>query len=132
MNLTHSATESGRMMAVTTKKRSSEQKQRLITLGELSRTLAHEIRNPLTGISTLAQVLDGKITADDPCKKYIEQILKETERVNRIVKDILHYARPVNIYLTCTCMYELVEEVFNGLKERITAGSIIVENHVES
>jgi len=114
-------------MDVTAEKHSSDREQRLIALGQLSRTLAHEIRNPLTGISTMAQVLDGKIDEGDPRKKYIRQIIKETSRVNRIVKDILRYARPIEVFASPVDVSSLIAEVVQSMGERLTAGRVSVD-----
>jgi PAS domain S-box-containing protein len=68
---------------------------RLRSLGELSAGVAHEIRNPLTGIATTAQVLREKL-GDDPDKiKYITVILEEIRRLDGIITNLLKFARPL-------------------------------------
>ena len=64
---------------------------RLVTLGELAAGLAHEIRNPLSGLSGAAQVLcrDG---LDDETRTEFSAILqKETDQLNRVVHDFLGF-----------------------------------------
>lgn len=114
-------------MDVSAEKGSLEKEQRLIILGQLSRTLAHEIRNPLTGISTMAQVLDGKIEDHDPRKKYIRQIIKETVRVNRIVKDILRYARPIEPFASPVSISDLIEEVLHSMADKLIGARVKVD-----
>ena len=68
---------------------------RLRSLGELSAGVAHEIRNPLTGIATTAQVL-REMLEDDPDKiKYINVILEEIRRLDGIITSLLQFARPL-------------------------------------
>ena len=68
---------------------------RLRSLGELSAGVAHEIRNPLTGIATTAQVLREKLQ-DEPDKiKYISVILEEIRRLDGIITSLLQFARPL-------------------------------------
>ncbi len=68
---------------------------RLRSLGELSAGVAHEIRNPLTGIATTAQVL-RELLADDTDKiKYINVILEEIRRLDGIITSLLQFARPL-------------------------------------
>ena len=54
----------------------------------LARTLAHEVKNPLSGIKGSAQILDKKID-DKHAKKFINIIINETDRLNSIVTKIL-------------------------------------------
>jgi len=54
----------------------------------LARTLAHEVKNPLSGIKGSAQILDKKID-DEHTKKFINIIINETDRLNSIVTKIL-------------------------------------------
>ena len=54
----------------------------------LARTLAHEVKNPLSGIKGSAQILSSKLD-DDFSKKFLKIIIDETERLNSIVTKIL-------------------------------------------
>ncbi len=67
---------------------------RLRSLGELSAGVAHEIRNPLTGIATTAQVLKEQLHGDAGKIKYITVILDEIKRLDDIIDDLLHFAKP--------------------------------------
>jgi PAS domain S-box-containing protein len=68
---------------------------RLRSLGELSAGVAHEIRNPLTGIATTAQVLREKLKGDTDKIKYINVILEEIRRLDGIITSLLQFARPL-------------------------------------
>ncbi len=68
---------------------------RLRSLGELSAGVAHEIRNPLTGIATTAQVLYEKLGDDAARRRYVKVILDEITRLDDIIKNLLNFARPV-------------------------------------
>ncbi len=70
------------------------QRDRLAILGELSAGVAHEIRNPLTGIANCAQVLAEGMDPDDTHQRFTRIILDEVGRLNRIVEGLLSYARP--------------------------------------
>ncbi len=73
---------------------SRSQRDRLIALGELSAGMAHEIRNPLTGIANCAQVLKEGRIGEEQRERFLDLILDEAERLNRIVEGLLSYARP--------------------------------------
>ena len=83
--------QSERIIAVEEKLRRSE---KLSTLGEMAAVLAHEIRNPLGSIRGTAEILMDNFKPGDPKHEFIEIQIKETERLNRVVEDFLHMARP--------------------------------------
>ncbi len=83
--------QSERIIAIEEKLRRSE---KLSTLGEMAAVLAHEIRNPLGSIRGTAEILKDDYKPGDPKHEFIEIQIKETERLNRVVEDFLHMARP--------------------------------------
>jgi signal transduction histidine kinase len=68
--------------------------ERLATLGQLSAGVAHEIRNPLAGIGTSAQVLLRRFEPRDERARFVRVILDEVARLDRLVNNLLQYARP--------------------------------------
>jgi PAS domain S-box-containing protein len=69
-----------------------EQQQRLESIGVLASGVAHEINNPVNGIMNYAQlILDGLDEAD--VKEFAGEIIHESERISRIVKDLLAFSR---------------------------------------
>ena len=69
-------------------------RDRLASLGELSAGVAHEIRNPLTGIGTSAQILRRRLESGDTRAQFVDLILEESARLERIVEGLLQFARP--------------------------------------
>ncbi|UCF06982.1 MAG: response regulator [bacterium] len=67
---------------------------RLRSLGELAAGVAHEIRNPLTGIATTAQVLREKLSGEDDKVKYLAVIQEEINRLDEIIRNLLIFSRP--------------------------------------
>lgn len=67
--------------------------ERLAALGELSSQVAHEIRNPLTAIGGFARSVERTLGSDDPNRSSIEIIIKETERLERILTEQLCFAK---------------------------------------
>ncbi|WXR60524.1 ATP-binding protein [Peptostreptococcaceae bacterium AGR-M142] len=73
-----------------------ERIDKLASLGELSAALAHEIRNPLSGIKMSAQVLSKrfkKYNQDESNEKLFEGIIKEIDRLDNLIKDILSFSK---------------------------------------
>lgn len=66
----------------------------LATLGELSAGLAHEIKNPLAGIKGAIEVIRDSIPASDIHREILGDVLHEVNRIDKIVRDLLGYAKP--------------------------------------
>jgi PAS domain S-box-containing protein len=86
-------------------------RERLASIGELSAGVAHEIRNPLTGIANCAQVLRDRLTPEDPRLRFVRIILDETSRLNRIVDSLLSFARPGRPSLRESAVTETLKKV---------------------
>lgn len=69
-------------------------KDRMVAVGELAAGLAHEIGNPLAAISGSVQMLSGNFKGDEPQRKLIDILLKESYRLDRTIKGFLRFARP--------------------------------------
>lgn len=67
---------------------------RLSMLGTLAAGLAHEIKNPLGGIKGAAQLLKMELTEENPLCEYTEVMVKESERINGIIEELLNLSRP--------------------------------------
>ena len=99
---------------------------KLTSLGELSAGIAHEIRNPLAGMKTSAQVLAKKLTSASE-RVLIDGVLSEITRLNKIVTDLLNFSRPspplpapVDIPLILEKTLKLVMEKLNKFNIRLT------------
>ena len=75
-------------------RRQIERMDRLATLGELSAGIAHEIRNPLAGIKTSAQVLEESFSPGDFRSQLVSRIVKEIDRSNELLKKFFNFAKP--------------------------------------
>ena len=67
--------------------------ERLAVLGELAATIAHEVRNPLTGVRSLAQRIASDDVTDTKRRQYADVILEETNRVEKLVSNLLDLSR---------------------------------------
>jgi PAS domain S-box-containing protein len=68
--------------------------QSLAAVGELAATVAHEIKNPLAGISGAIQVLSDAIPAESGRREIVAEILEQIGRLDNTVRDLLTFARP--------------------------------------
>ncbi len=71
-----------------------KEKRRLEAVGEVAAGVAHELRNPLFGISSAAQLLRFRAREDPVVERNVGRILREVERLNMMVTDLLEFGRP--------------------------------------
>lgn len=67
--------------------------QKLSALGQLSASLAHEIKNPLASIKGTAEILLDEFPKEHPKREFVEILLKETTRLNNTVEEVLQFSR---------------------------------------
>lgn len=72
-----------------------ERMDRLATLGELATGIAHEVRNPLSGIKVAAQVLEESFEDSDRRIELVSRIVREIDRVNNLLTEFFKFAKPV-------------------------------------
>jgi len=84
---------------------------RLVSVGELSSGIAHEIRNPLAGIKTTAQALGEEMGRDDPKREYLNRITKEIDRLNDLLKTFFSFAKPQKLNLVVCNIKDIVNEI---------------------
>jgi len=67
--------------------------ERLAALGELSMQVAHEIRNPLAAIGGFARSVAKRMDAENPDRRFVDIIVKETDRLERILTEHLSFVK---------------------------------------
>jgi PAS domain S-box-containing protein len=87
--------------------------ERLSSLGELTAGVAHELRNPLAGIKINTQMLSRKKDLPGLEKRLLESTIEGIEKIQKIVDDMLHFAKPKASHFK--------EEEINGVVERSLA-----------
>ena len=70
------------------------QAEHLATMGELAAGVAHEIRNPLAGIAGAIEIISKGFPKDHPDREILEDLRQEVKRIEKVLNDLLAYARP--------------------------------------
>jgi signal transduction histidine kinase len=83
--------------------------EKMANIGELAAAVAHEIKNPLAGISGAIQVLAEETPEHDHRREIITEVLSEIERLDKTVRDLLSFARPPEPSLVKTPIAPLIE-----------------------
>jgi two-component system sensor histidine kinase HydH len=105
----------------------AQRTDRLAALGELSACVAHEIRNPLTGIRTTVQFIGSKFKQDDARRQDIEDIIRELDRIEQIITDMLLFARPPIGKPDTIDANEIVSGALDSLTLQIENASLVTE-----
>ncbi len=71
-----------------------ERADRLASVGEMATGIAHEIKNPLAGISGAISVFADDFAEDDPRREIVRQILEQIGRLDKTATDLLYFGRP--------------------------------------
>lgn len=71
----------------------AERRERLALIGQMTATLAHEIRNALGSVKGYAQWVNEKVEPSDPKKPGLESVLRSAGRIESLVNDLLTYSR---------------------------------------
>jgi signal transduction histidine kinase len=100
--------------ALQTRLREAEQ---LAHIGQLAASLAHEIKNPLAGISGAIQVIRASLKHSDPHWPVLGEVLRQINRLDRSVKDLLVYARPKPPQVQRCDLRRAVERVLTLLRK---------------
>ena len=90
--------------------------KRLASLGKLSSGIAHEIRNPLSSIRGLAQFLSQSFDKEDVRRTDLNIILKEVDRLNQLINQMLDFSRPKKLALSHFSIQEMVTELIHLLQ----------------
>ena len=90
--------------------REMSQKERLLSLGRLSTVIAHEVRNPLMIIKGSLHALRQKHLDDTARQEAVRDINEEVERLNRIVNEVLDFARPIRFEIAPADLNALCRE----------------------
>jgi two-component system sensor histidine kinase PilS (NtrC family) len=104
---------------------SGRRKDRLAAVGRVAAGLAHEIRNPLGAMRGAIQVLQSQTPPESSQAALMEIILRESDRLNKIITNFLTYARPRVSNFSEIDVREALEDTFTLLKH----SPDVAENH---
>jgi PAS domain S-box-containing protein len=94
-------------------------KERFAAIGRVAAGVAHEIRNPLFGITSVAQIIGREIDPNSEHRALIDAMLSETSRLNTLVEEMLMYGRSTKLSPQPLNLNELLASVLDFYKQMI-------------
>jgi hypothetical protein len=101
-----------------------ERASKMASIGELASSIAHEIRNPLTGILGAVEVIGNDLPPDSPKRQVIEMIRAEVLRLNRTLSNLLSFARPQPLDFRRADINDIVEKTLEFVRRRATEQNV--------
>jgi signal transduction histidine kinase len=105
-------------------------KEKLLMLGEFSAGIAHEIKNPLTSIKMLMQTAQD--SKEGFCREDVEIMQDEIDRIDRIVKDFLAFARPTEAEQVAADLNEILQEVVLLIRTNIRQSGVRLKTELSA
>ncbi|MEO8086918.1 MAG: ATP-binding protein [Bacteroidota bacterium] len=94
--------------------------EKLAVTGRISRTIAHEVRNPLTNIDlSLEQVKDSFTGNNEEAKPYLDIIARNSHRINQLITELLDSSKPTQIEVKACNVNSLLDNTLQLAIDRI-------------
>jgi PAS domain S-box-containing protein len=106
-----------------TKERKSEQRimraEKLGMTGRIARSIAHEVRNPLTNINLALDQLSDEFKAHESAQMYLELIGRNSERINKLITELLNSAKPSTLKIEPNSTKKLLDDTLSLAEDRL-------------
>ncbi len=102
----------------------SSRLKRLAEIGQMTATIAHEIRNPLSGIRGAAQMIQ---LAPEDIDKFAPMILEEVDKLNRLCSEFLDFARPLRLRAEIVDLGVLAERLITLHNPEFAGRQVIIQ-----
>jgi len=118
------------MTEVQSLKREVETSRRLASLGRLAAGIAHEIRNPLSSIKGFATYFKERYRDNPDDQKTSEIMIQEVDRLNRVITQLLEFARPPVIQKKRASLQSLVQHSLKMIERQASTKQIQILSHL--
>jgi len=101
------------------------QAEKLSMTGKIARTIAHEVRNPLTNLTLALEQLKDEVPQEvEDAELYFNIISRNVDRISKLISDLLNSSKPKELNLQVQSLNALVTDALNLVKDRLNLQSI--------
>jgi len=120
-----------------TKRKQADQEmilaEKLSMTGKIARTIAHEVRNPLTNLTLALEQLKDEIPKEvEDAELYFNIISRNADRIGKLITDLLNSSKPKELQLKKHSINQLVEQALDLVKDRLNLQSMELEKSLSN
>jgi signal transduction histidine kinase len=106
---------------------SVRREERMSAMGSLVAGVAHEVRNPLFGISSTLDAFEARYGETEPFQKYVSVLRREADRMGTLMRDLLEYGRPPGLDASDVDLAQLADEAVQLCLPHAASGGVRIE-----
>jgi signal transduction histidine kinase len=104
--------------------------EKMATAGQMAAGFAHEVRNPLTSIKMLGQLLHNRLKGQFENQRMLISLVQEIDRLDNIIQEMIDRTRPGELRLETSDLNRLVEEVTALAADHLASQKVFVEHRL--
>ncbi len=107
------------------------QREKLAAIGDLAAGIAHEVRNPLSSIKGYVTYFGSLFAQDSENRKAAEITAEEVDRVNRVISELLEFAKPSDLNLVATDLRKLLEHTLRIVAQEASFAGVTITTQLD-
>lgn len=96
-----------------------EKAEHLASLGEIAAGLAHDVRNPISGMKGAIEIIHNKTDDSDSNKEVFKEVLVQIDKIDNVIRDLLRFARPKDLDIRVNPVEECIENSIKLAQMRV-------------
>jgi signal transduction histidine kinase len=106
--------------------------EKLSAIGQLSASIAHDIKNPLFGIQSVIEGIKRNFTLDEEYRKLSDLALSECDRIKDLINGLLDFDKPSADVKKITDVHLMLDEIVVSVKKEYSTGNVIIKKQYAS